>query len=227
MEGVFQIGIGKHPLIYGLLVSAGYSSRMGSYKPLLDYKGVPFIIEILMKMGQICEKIAVVTGFKGDELESKVNQFLENARAVSERDVKNMSGMSYGDLYKKIIFVHNPLFDEGMFGSLRSGLKALQNSDWLLYHFVDQPGLPAEFYTDFVTQLDGNYDWIQPKNRSGNGHPIFIGSTIYQSILAANRNTTLKEVSRMADVKKKYWVCGYPQILEDIDTPDDYNKLSL
>ncbi|MGD9488552.1 MAG: NTP transferase domain-containing protein [Calditrichaceae bacterium] len=226
MEGVFQIGIVKHPVICGLLVSAGYSSRMGSYKPLLDYKGVPFIIEILAKMGQICEKIAVVTGYKGDELKSKVNQFLDKALASSERDQINLSDLSFADLRKKIIFVHNPLYAKGMFGSLKSGLKTLQDSDWLLYHFVDQPGLPSKFYTEFVKQLDTNYDWIQPKNSAGNGHPIFIGNTLYESILTAGKDTTLREISRMAKIKKKYWVCGYPQILEDIDTPDDYKKMN-
>ncbi len=49
-----------------------------------------------------------------------------------------------------------------MFTSLQTGLTAAINSDWILYHFVDQPGLPNKFYQEFIKQIDDEHNWIQP-----------------------------------------------------------------
>ena len=70
-----------------------------------------------------------------------------------------------------------------MFSSLKYGLNVEINAEWILYHFVDQPGLPEEFYQEFTEQMDNDYDWIQPSYNSKNGHPLLLQSSIFNSIL--------------------------------------------
>ena len=95
---------------------------MGKFKPLLTYKGKSFIQNIILKLNSVCDKIIIVTGFNANEVEeSMLKQFKVNS---------------------KIEFVFNSKFEKGMFNSLQTGLTAAINSDWILYHFVDQPGLP-------------------------------------------------------------------------------------
>ena len=192
------------PKIYGLILSAGLSGRMERFKPLLSYKGKSFIQKIALKLNSVCDKIIVVTGYKANEVEEDINQLNINS---------------------KIEFVINPEFEKGMFTSLQAGLRKADNCDWVIYHFVVQPGLPQKFYTDFIRQIDKDHNWIQPKIKEQNGHPILIRRNLFQIILDAPLNSNLRKISNDPMVKKKFWECGYTEIFQDIDTEEDYSKL--
>ena len=178
---------------------------MGKFKPLLSYKGKSFIQNIVLRLDSVCDKIIVVTGYKANEVEENVNQL---------------------NLPSKIEFVFNSEYEKGMFTSLQAGLAKALGSDWIIYHFVDQPGLPEDFYKEFVKQIDDKYNWIQPKIKEQKGHPILIKRNLFQIILDANLNSNLREISNDPMVKKKFWECGYAEIFQDIDTEEDYSKLN-
>ena len=99
---------------------------MKSFKQLADYKGKSFIINIILKLEVICDQIFIVTGHKADELKTSV--------------INDLIKTNQTKLLKKILFVYNDSFQKGMFTSLQKGISAAKNSDWILYHFVDQPG---------------------------------------------------------------------------------------
>lgn len=179
---------------------------MGDFKPLLDYNERPIIVGLIAKLMQISIRVAVVTGHKEELIKEEIHSYFEN-----EED--------------KIEIVYNENFASGMFTSLQKGVKHLSNSDWILYHFVDQPALPQEFYFELVKQIDEQYDWIQPNYHDRNGHPILLNKSLFSMITEAGNNTTLKDISQNAAVKKKYWETNYKGILNDIDTPDDYRQL--
>ena len=191
--------------IHGLILSAGLSGRMGKFKPLLSYKGKSFIQNIVLRLDSVCDKIIVVTGYKGNEVEENVNQLNINS---------------------KIEFVHNESFEKGMLTSLQTGLAKAMESDWIIYHFVDQPGLPENFYKEFVKQIDDKHNWIQPKIKEQKGHPILIKRNLFQLILDAPLNSNLRLISNHQMIKKKFWECGYAEIFQDIDTEEDYSKLN-
>ena len=191
-----------------LLIAAGFSSRMGRFKPLLLYKNEPIIISILKKLKTISDKIVIVTGFKERELILSVKKYFPNS-----------------ELSEKIVFISNPNFEKGMFTSLQKGLEEVKNCDWLLYHFVDQPNLPQSFYLEFISKIDERSDWIQPAFEEKKGHPILIRRSLFNCIIEANENSSLKELVNNRKVNKKIWDCNYIEILGDIDTPEDYNVL--
>jgi molybdenum cofactor cytidylyltransferase len=201
----------SNPNINGLILAAGLSGRMKSFKPLADYKGKSFIISIISKLNVICDKIFVVTGYKNDELKKSVINDLRKTHQTG--------------LLKKIKFVYNESFQKGMFNSLQKGISAANNCDWVIYHFVDQPGLQNAFYKDFVNQIDSNYNWIQPSYKNKNSHPILIKNNLSDLIINASEDSNLKEISKSPEVKKKYWNCDYEEIFQDIDTEEDYSKL--
>ena len=201
----------KKTKIKGLIVAAGLSSRMKSFKPLTDYKGKPFIINIILKLEVICDQIFIVTGFKADELKSSVKNALIKTHQT--------------ELLKKIFFVYNDSFQNGMFTSLQKGISAAKNCDWILYHFVDQPGLPNEFYSTFFNQIDSKYNWIQPSYKNKNGHPILIKSDLFDLIINSPPESSLKEINKDSVVKRKFWECNYEEIFQDIDTEEDYQTI--
>ena len=96
------------------------------FKPVADYKGKTFIDNIILKLNPVCEKIFVVTGFNSEKLKEEVNKTF-----FDEKEILN-----------KLIFVYNENYEQGMFTSLQNGIKETSNCDWILYHFVDQPGSP-------------------------------------------------------------------------------------
>jgi molybdenum cofactor cytidylyltransferase len=189
---------------HGLIISAGLSQRMGKFKPLLSYNGKSFIQNIVLRLDTVCDKIIIVTGYKASEVEENVNQL---------------------NIQSKIEFVHNESFEKGMFTSLQEGLAKAKESDWIIYHFVDQPGLPEEFYKEFVKQVDDKHNWIQPKINEQKGHPVLIHKSLIEHILCSSNDSNLRKISNDLIVKKKFWECGYQEIFQDVDTEEDYSKL--
>jgi molybdenum cofactor cytidylyltransferase len=191
-------------IIAGLIISAGLSRRMGDFKPLLVFEGKTFIKNISDKLIEFCDRIVIVTGYNKKAIEKEIGQF------------------EYG---AKIEFAFNPDYQKGMFTSLKAGLKLIHNCDWIIYHFVDQPNIPFQFYTDFVKQIDLNYDLIQPGYKSRRGHPLLIKSELANILSGYDSESSLREFIMNESVKVKLWECSYPEILVDIDTPKDFSDL--
>ena len=198
----------KDIIITGLIVSAGKSGRMGSFKPLMDYNGKTFLQRVILNLNSVCEKIIIVTGFNSESLQKETIKLFRNKSEAFSSD--------------KIQFVENENYEKGMFTSLQKGLLLNRNTDWVLYHFVDQPGLPLEFYKDFIGQIDQLHNWIQPSYHNKNGHPILFNTEIVDLILNSSENSNLRELSKNSIVKKKRWECIYKNVLQDIDTQEDY-----
>lgn len=194
----------EHKKVSGLILSAGLSGRMGKFKPLLVYKGKSFIQNIVLKISSFSDKIIVVTGYKANEVEENVNQL---------------------NLQSKIEFVLNKQYEKGMFASLLIGLAKAEKCDWILYHFVDQPGLPEKFYIDFIKQIDDEHNWIQPAIKNQRGHPILIHKSLFDLIINSSEESSLRDISKDSAVKKQFWDCEYEEIFQDVDTEEDLSKL--
>jgi molybdenum cofactor cytidylyltransferase len=199
------------PKINGLIIAAGLSGRMKLFKPLTDYKGQSFIISIISKLDVISNQIFVVTGYKADELKSSV--------------INDLTKINQTELLKKVKFVYNESFQTGMFTSLQKGIAEAKSCEWILYHFVDQPGLPNDFYTNFTNQIDSEHNWIQPSYHNKNGHPVLIKNDLFELIINSSNNSNLREINKNAVVKRKFWKCDYNEIFQDIDTEEDYKSI--
>ena len=187
------------PITNGLLISAGLSGRMGQFKPLMLYKENPFVVTIVEKLLKVCEKVVVVMGFQKEKIESIIN--------------------SRFSIHVECVF--NPNYEKGMFTSLQSGLKELKNSDWIVYHFVDQPFHEEKFYKELVSQIEDTYDWVQPVYNRKKGHPVLFKKSIFEKILQADPSSSLRVIRDDDSTKIKKWKCGYSQILNDFDTPEE------
>jgi len=177
---------------------------MTSFKPLLIYNRRTFIENIVLKLHNYVNNINIVTG-KHSEL------LMQSLKHICD------------DLPDKIYFLHNPEYEKGMLSSLKKGVSHIKRkSEWIMYHFVDQPHLPNQFYKEFIKQADQKYQWIQPENAKRRGHPILFNYTLIDPILNIPEGHTLKSLT---GIKKKYWACSYTQIHDDFDTDEDYKRL--
>ena len=195
--------------IHSLILSAGLSGRMKKFKPLAIYKGKTFIHNIILKLNSVCEKIFVVTGFNSDKLKEEITKTFSNEK----------------EILGKLNFIYNESYEQGMFTSLQKGISSASDCDWILYHFVDQPGLPKNFYGEFVKQINSEHNWIQPTNKNRNGHPILLGKDLFELIIKSSPDTSLRDINKNPLVKRKFWECDYKEIFQDIDNEDDYFKI--
>ncbi|MCC6476675.1 nucleotidyltransferase family protein [bacterium] len=191
-------------IIDGLILAAGLSSRMGMFKPLLPLGGETFVAAIARKLRPFCRRIVVVTGHRAEDVRNSL-------RDCAEAD--------------KLEFVHNSNFAAGMFTSLQLGMRAVEDADWRLCHWVDQPNLPEEFYCRFVEECDPLFDVIQPEHANRLGHPLLVGRTLARRIVEADSSASLRDLFQQPVVTRKIWSCDYPQVLQDFDTPSDLTHL--
>jgi molybdenum cofactor cytidylyltransferase len=94
----------KNGKIASIVLAAGYSSRMNSFKPFLEFGGrtaVETVVNTLKDAG--IEKIIVVVGYRGSEVEDKLKD----------------SG---------VICIRNENYSQGMYSSVLKGVKFLDES---------------------------------------------------------------------------------------------------
>lgn len=187
--------------IFGIILAAGFSGRMNLFKPTLQINGKSLIYLIAEKLSAVCEKVFIVTGYK---------------KELIEAEVKGLN---------KVVCIYNTKYEKGMFTSLKKVLESVTDSDWVIYHFVDQPSLPLNFYEDFIQQIQKNFNWIQPSYKNIKGHPILLSKELFDLVCKEDDTSSLKVVSKNSNVKKLIWECDYPEILEDIDTQEDFNRI--
>ncbi|MBN2365442.1 MAG: NTP transferase domain-containing protein [Calditrichaeota bacterium] len=204
----------------GLIISAGYSSRMREFKPLKSFQGVPFILSIILKLSTVCQDIKIITGHKVEELKDSLLLWIKHPDAEWHQKF-NLPETGRNSLSERLTFIHNVNFNEGMFTSLQLGLAHSALSEWILYHFVDQPHIPLSFYREFINEINPLYQWIQPAYGRKNAHPILLKNDIFTSIINAPENSNLKLISQQNYIRKKFWNCPYPEILQDFDSEKD------
>lgn len=197
----------------GLIVAAGKSTRMGENKQLLNYHGVSFLSIIIKKLQLVCDHVIVVLGHEGKEIQDKIVS--EQARLDQKAALKKNTP----------VFVVNEDYESGMFTSLQKGLKEVAKESWVLYHFVDQPTIPENFYRGFAQQRSEKVDWIQPTYEGRKGHPILFSSSLQKEILMFDPDSTLKHFFNTVKPAEMHWPCEFQQILQDIDTPSEYEKI--
>lgn len=191
--------------ITGLVIAAGLSSRMGFFKPLLKLNNKSFLSTIIDKIIPFCDEVIVVTGHNKDLIELELSNFVQNP---------------------KVKIVYNDKYMDGMFTSLQKGLEYSTRNNWILYHFVDQPGIPESLYEQIVSEIDNDFDWIQPSCKDKKGHPILFSKKVATAILASRSDSKLKQISKANDFKKKFIEVNTTSIFFDVDTSDDYQELT-
>ena len=72
---------GAVEVIAGIILAAGASSRMGTPKALLDYRGETFLDRLIRVLGAVCDPVIVVLGYHAEQIRAGVNgrvQFVVN-----------------------------------------------------------------------------------------------------------------------------------------------------
>ena len=187
-------------MVVGIVLAAGMSTRMGRLKQLLPLGGRPaiqWIVEVLV--GRL-DQVLVVLGHRADEI----------APAVADYPVQTAINTEY-----KL----------GMLSSVQYGVRrADKDADYLIC-LGDQPRLDGAV-VDQVLQAAKQVErgMVIPAHQGKRGHPIFIRNAYRREILALGLDGGLNTLMRSYPEDIHEVVVGQTGILEDMDTPVDYQR---
>lgn len=207
--------------IAALLLAAGESVRMGEIKALLPWRGktlIEYQVASLESAG--VSQTIVVLGYRSEKLEP----LLKGRPAVE--------------------CVYNPDYAQGKTTSIKAGLRALQrvqgslsgasDENSLLVLNVDQPR-SSETIRRIVglhysrTGGDGppgsSHLITVPTYRGRGGHPIVLSASLMAEMMDISEdNLGLKAVARRHEGDTQRVELGSPEILLDLNTPQDYQE---
>lgn len=199
--------------IAGLILAAGYSSRMGTFKPLLpigDMTAIELAASTLKRAG--IQNIIAVTGF------------------LRERLCPILTA-------EKIAEAFNPEFDRGMFSSIKAGINKVllgcesgtssqKMPDGFFLMLVDSPLIPPEVIVQMIDQHRAQPDaFIVPCYRGKKGHPLFIPMQYAEEILAYEGPGGLKAITSRYEDRMIRLEVGSETVVLDMDTPEGYEEM--
>lgn len=189
-------------MIAGIILAAGASSRMGTPKALLDYRGETFLGRLIRVLSTVCDPVIAVLGFHADQIRAAAN--------VGTR------------------FVVNPDPSRGQLSSLQTALAEIPSAaEGFLFLPVDCPSAEAETVQKIVDASRAADEplLVIPRHRGLRGHPVFARRELIAEFLALPPEGQAKEVVRRHVDRTHYLDTADVGVLSDIDDPDAYRVL--
>lgn len=188
-----------------VILAAGKSERFGAPKVLQLFRGELFVTRIVSALaGAGIESIFLVLGHQAQQHMARLPKL------------------------SSVTFVINENYPFGQFSSVQAGLAALGPipACGMFLCLIDQPHLQSQTFATLVQASQQQPQHIIiPTCQNRNGHPIYIPSWLFPTILAAPKTATLRQIlNSNADRFAKIQVAD-AGILLDIDTPADLERL--
>ncbi len=190
-------------MISAVVLAGGESKRMGQPKMLLSWGGSTVLEHVIgiLKDGGV-DEILVVTGAGRAAVESL-------CAAQNVRTAFN-AGFSQNE----------------MLGSLQTGLRAMtESTEAALVTLGDQPQIQAETARAVVAAWkQSKSPLVVPSYRQHRGHPWVLGRSLWNEVLGMQAPESPREFLNRHSSDIHYVVVDSPTVLQDIDTPEDYQQ---
>lgn len=190
-------------MLPGIVLAAGASSRMGRPKALLHLDDRTFVRAILdaLRDAGLPSVIVVV-------------------RPGQPEVVAEVERAGFGRA------VENPRADDGQLSSLLVGLDAVDRpeTNGVLVTLVDVPSIGAAAVRTLVTRAAASAAPVLRAVHLGrHGHPVVFKRAVFEALRRADPARGAKEIMRAAGVEDVE--VDDPGVVDDVDTPDDYQRL--
>jgi molybdenum cofactor cytidylyltransferase len=197
----YQQVFAVHEPTGGVILAAGASTRMGQPKPLLTWRGEPFIRRVARTaINAGLSPVVIVAGAHTAEIRFAV-----------------------ADLPATVI--HNPDWEAGQSTSLRCGLRALPNTlGSAVFLLADQPQIPIELIKalqDLHAQTLSPI--VAPLIDDRRGNPVLFDRTTFADLQALTGDVGGRAVFAKYPITYVPWHDA--KLLLDVDTPEDYQRL--
>ena len=189
----------------GLILSAGYSSRMHDFKPL-------------MRIGNSCP----------------LGILVENFRIAGIRDIYVVTGYQSGQIeeYLKdetVRIVYNEHFADGMFTSVKKGLEAAKQDghDCILMTPVDVPLIPPYIFKALMNRYydSDRSEFVVACCGGRKAHPLLVPGGLVEEVLRSDGENGMKSVTAPHEHSMIRVDTHCESILYDMDTQEAYKAL--
>ena len=190
-------------MIAGIILAAGASSRMGTPKALLDYRGETFVGRLVRVLQTKCHPVIVVLGYQADAILPKVPHA---ARIVV-----------------------NPDPGRGQLSSLQTALEAFPaEASGFAFIPVDSPAVSEKTVALLADAFEGREPstlFVIPRQNGKRGHPVFATRVIAAELLALPVTAEARDVVHAHVNRTRYVDVEDEGIFADVDDPEAYRRL--
>lgn len=190
-----------HEPVYGIILAAGGSKRMGRTKQLLPWRGEPIIRHIARAtLKSDFAGVAAVLGSESDLVRE----------ALLELPVE---------------IIENPAWQEGQSTSVRVGLKHLpKGAGGAVFLLADQPLIPATLMRALIDRRARTLaPIVVPLVDGRRGNPVLFGWQTFNDLGAVHGDRGGRALFSKYPLEYVEWHDA--TILKDIDHPEDYQRL--
>ncbi len=190
-------------MIGGVVLAAGGASRFGSPKQLAELDGVPLLqhaVDAMLAVPAI-DPIVVVLGAEAQRVRDAVD--FGAARTVECGD-----------------------WSQGMAASLRCGIEAVGDCEWVLVTLGDQPRVTPQVIAAVVDHAVGapaGTAAVRTTYDGAPGHPVALGRAILPHVAALSGDVGARELLGHATVRT--FEAGRLCDPTDVDTPEELEAL--
>ncbi len=189
--------------VSAILLAAGESTRMGTQKALLPWRGSPLIryqIQALLDAG--VSEVVVVLGYRAERLRPLVEAF-PNARAVL-----------------------NLRYRTGKSSSVRAGLRHVDpQAEAILVLAVDQPRSPETLSQVVALHRRLGCLITYPAYKGKGGHPIIFSKTLLPELIRVRESRQgLREVVQRHRAEVARIEVEDAEVLLDLNQPEEFQK---
>ena len=191
--------------VAGLILAAGASRRMGQPKQLLDWNGRPLVRAVAeTALAGALEPLLVVVGHAQGQV------------------LTALSGLP-------LTAVVNPDYAEGQSGSLRAGVGALPpNTPAVLVLLGDQPFVTPAIVTALCdTWRESAAPIVAPLYQGRRGNPVLFARALFPELLAVSGDQGARALLAADPARVQLVPFDDARPLADVDTPEDYQRLSV
>lgn len=187
----------------GLILSAGLSSRMGDFKPLMPFKGKTMIestIDSMLAAG--VKQIVIVLGYRGNDIESILR-------------------LHYG---REIIYTYNPHYETtDMLTSIKYGLRAMPHCKSFFLLPGDMPVVKKSTFTKLLKARPADRPAVLFPTLGGyRKHPPLIDCIFGDIILEFKGEGGLRQIWKKQENSIIHVPVDDEGVWIDLDTREDY-----
>ena len=197
--------------VEAIVLAAGQSRRMGQPKILLPWGTTTVlgqILSVIIEGGASfgLNKVIVVSGGTNDQIVELTHHFNPN-------------------LNLQVCFNPRYLEDE-MLESLQYGMDCLSpDCQAILVALGDQPQIIPETVQNILMTYQNNpHPILMPSYQMHRGHPWLVDRALFPALKDLQPPLTLRDFFKQYTDQINYVLVDTPTILEDLDTPEDYQR---
>jgi molybdenum cofactor cytidylyltransferase len=193
-------------MISAIVPAAGLSSRMGQSKLLMPFGDKSLIEHAVdtLKASDV-DEIVVVLGHEADQVRSRLER-------------------------RRVNFVHNPDYREGLSTSVRAGMSAVaKGADAIMIYLADQPLIQPDeisrLIQAFAEAKRAGKSIVVPFFENRRGNPVILDASYRAMVLDIAGDVGCKRIIRRYPEQVFAVQMQTDHVVRDVDTPEDFLRV--